>query len=278
MSNEITRAIWKNHSIPPTCKFVLVSLGDQANTVGQCWPSVRYTAERTGYSERTVQSSIAWLIDAGLITRKLRHGRSSMITVHPAGFSPRSSNGHESCAPLASTPFTPSPQDIHLAPATASPITPIEPSGNPQTATQPTSAIALGKAKAGARPGPKSLASKTYCTWGHYAEAYRERYDVWPVWNAKTAAQISLLIDRLGIEEAPQVAAFYTSVNDARIVNSCHSLNDLLSQAESYRTQWATGQQMNATTARQIEAHQANINAAQTAGRILLEGNENAFL
>lgn len=278
VSNEITRAIWKLRGIPPTTKFVLISLGDQASTDGRCWPSVRYTAERTGLSERTVQSAIAWLIEAGLVTRKMRHGRSSMFGVHPAGFAPCSNDGHATEDRQAGKALTQPQQAAHPAPATASPITPIEPSGNPQTATQPASTVTQESVRTAARPGPKSPSSKTYSTWCRYAEAYRERYGAWPVWNSKTAGQISHLIDRLGAEEAPPVAAFYTAINDARILNNCHSLNDLLARAESYRTQWATGQQMNATTARQIEATQANLNAAQAAGRILLEGDENAFL
>lgn len=67
MSNEITRAIWKLHGIPATTKFVFISLGDQADKNGRCWPSVRHTATRTGLSERTVQNAIAWLVDAGLV-------------------------------------------------------------------------------------------------------------------------------------------------------------------------------------------------------------------
>lgn len=41
MSNAITRAIWKIHGISPTEKFVLISLGENANDTGVCWPSVR---------------------------------------------------------------------------------------------------------------------------------------------------------------------------------------------------------------------------------------------
>lgn len=129
-----------------------------------------------------------------------------------------------------------------------------------------------------ARPGPKSSRSKTYATWSQYADAYHRRYNVWPVWNGKTAGQVSHLIDRLGANEAPQVAAFYVEINDARILNSCHSLNELLARAEAFRTQWATGQQMNATTARQIEESQANLNAAEFARRMILKGDDNDFL
>ncbi len=132
-------------------------------------------------------------------------------------------------------------------------------------------------------PGPKEPSSKTFKAWANYAFAYRKRYSVWPKWNAKTAGQISQLVDRLGANEAHHVAAFYVTVNDARLVIDCHNLNNLLAKCEAFHTQWATGRQMNATTARQIEATQANINAAQQAAeRILARGqggdNANPFL
>lgn len=132
-------------------------------------------------------------------------------------------------------------------------------------------------------PGPKDQSAKTFRTWANYAFAYRRRYSVWPKWNAKAAGQISQLVDRLGADEAHHVAAFYVTVNDARLVNDCHNLNNLLAKCEAFHTQWATGRQMNATTARQIEATQANVNAAQeAAARIRArgqgEGNANPFL
>lgn len=110
-------------------------------------------------------------------------------------------------------------------------------------------------------PGPRDENAKTYRPWANYAFAFRKRYGTWPVWNQRTAAQISQLVDRLGQDEAPRVAAFYLSVNDARLINEQHSVGLLLSRAESLRTQWVTGRQVNMETARQIEKTQANVNA-----------------
>lgn len=128
-------------------------------------------------------------------------------------------------------------------------------------------------------PGPKDPTCKTFKAWANYACAYRKRYDAWPVWNAKVGGQLGQLIARLGAESAHHVAAYYVSINDARLINDCHSLNNLLAKAEAYHTQWATGRQMNGRTARQMEDTQANINAAQEAARnILGQGERNAFL
>lgn len=113
-------------------------------------------------------------------------------------------------------------------------------------------------------PGPKDPKCKTFRSWANYAFAYRKRYGVWPAWNATVAGQLGRLIDRLG-EDAHPVAAFYVGINDARLINDCHPVGTLLSRCESFRTQWATNRQMNLATARQIEATQANLNAAMEA-------------
>lgn len=128
-------------------------------------------------------------------------------------------------------------------------------------------------------PGPKDQSCKTFKAWANYAFAYRKRYGVWPSWNGAVGGQLGRLIDRLGADEAHHVAAYYVGVNDSRLINDCHPVSSLLAKAEGYRTQWATNRQMNGTTARQIEATQANVNAAQEAARLIDgEGKRNAFL
>jgi hypothetical protein len=129
-------------------------------------------------------------------------------------------------------------------------------------------------------PGPKDQGCKTFRTWANYAFAYRKRYTTWPVWNAKTAGQVGQLIKRLGADVSPAVAAYYLQINDARLINDCHSLGGLVAKAEGYHMQWQTGRQVNGTTARQLEQTQANINAAQAAGdSIRNRGSKpNAFL
>lgn len=128
-------------------------------------------------------------------------------------------------------------------------------------------------------PGPKDPACKTFKTWANYAMSYRRRYKAWPVWNAKVAGQLALLIGRLGIDVSHSVAAYYLGINDAMLIRKCHSLSELLANAEGYHTQWATNSQMNGTTARQMENTQANLNAAEQAKAMILNGGtQNAFL
>lgn len=60
---------------------MLLSLADQANDDGVCWPSVGSTARRCRLSERQVQRWIQVLVDKGLLTCTIRPGKSTVYTV-----------------------------------------------------------------------------------------------------------------------------------------------------------------------------------------------------
>ena len=131
-------------------------------------------------------------------------------------------------------------------------------------------------------PGPKDQACKTFKVWANYAMAYRKRYSAWPVWNAKVGGQLGQLVDRLGADVAHHVAAHFLKTSDAAVLRKCHSLNELLANAESYHTQWVTGQRINGTTARQMERTEANLSAAEQAAQMVLAkrqaGDRNEYL
>jgi hypothetical protein len=113
----------------PAQKAVLVSLADNANDQGVCWPSVESIAMRTCLSERSVQNSIKWLIEQGALHAQQRNGRSTVYTVTPAAFAPpqqlRGANKDETPANNDRTPAAFAP-----TPATAAPRTVNEPSRN----------------------------------------------------------------------------------------------------------------------------------------------------
>jgi hypothetical protein len=116
--------------------------------------------------------------------------------------------------------------------------------------------------------------------WSSYSAAYQSRYQAAPVRNAKVNRNVVDLWKRLG-SEAAVVAEFYVGINDSYLIRNCHDLGSLLAKAESYRTQWVTNRQMNATTAQQIERKQANLQAGQEAAQRIMsrEGRrENEFL
>ncbi|RZI81095.1 MAG: helix-turn-helix domain-containing protein, partial [Rubrivivax sp.] len=53
--------------VPPVAKAVLISLADQANDHGVCWPSIATICTRTCYGERAVQNAVKQLQELGLL-------------------------------------------------------------------------------------------------------------------------------------------------------------------------------------------------------------------
>ena len=122
------------------------------------------------------------------------------------------------------------------------------------------------------RPKQKTDAqAANAATWDSYTIAYLERYGVEPVRNAKINGQVAQLVQRLGADEAPAVAAFYVTINDSFFLRSSHEFGLLVARAEGIRTQWVTGRQVNSITAQQIERKQANLTAGQDAARRIMD-------
>ncbi|WP_246228451.1 helix-turn-helix domain-containing protein [Pseudomonas nitroreducens] len=88
MSTIIMSACWPLQGLTPAQKAVLISLADNANDEGVCWPSVAKIAERTCLFERAVQQAIKVLKERKALIIEARQGRSTMFTVTPAAFAP----------------------------------------------------------------------------------------------------------------------------------------------------------------------------------------------
>ena len=109
MSTIIMSLCWPLQGMSGPQKAVLISLADNANDEGVCWPSVARISERTCLAERTVQAAIKWLGQVGILSVRERMGRSTIYTLTPASYAP--------------------PQEAR--PAAAAPRTVIEPSSEP---------------------------------------------------------------------------------------------------------------------------------------------------
>lgn len=270
----------------PLRKLVLIKLADNASDMGECWPSYQHIADQCEISRRSVMNHINALCEAGLLRKEIRKGgpKGNSSNVYfltldggapPApGVVQQIHQGNAAGSPPSESPALggsagAAPRTSHSSEPVNEPvIEPIAPQASAKVATgqvvpfaaqQPRCAIPADM------PGPKDQSCKTFKAWANYAMAYRKRHGAWPVWNAKVAGQLGQVIDRLGIDVAHHVAAYFLTINDARVVSNMHSIGDLLAKAEAYHTQWATNRQMNGTTARQIEQSQTNFSAAEQA-------------
>ncbi|HBO8835577.1 TPA: helix-turn-helix domain-containing protein [Pseudomonas aeruginosa] len=221
MSTIIMSACWPLQGMSPAQKAVLISLADQANDQGVCWPAVDSIAMRCCLSKRAVQQAIKWLRSAGIVSVEERQGRSTMYSVTPAAYAPpQEMHPSSKCTRAGNAP----------TPADAAPRTVIEPTREPSGSLLPT------------RSGPATdEAMQEACrrVWAAYRAAYEARWSVQPVRNAKVNSQVKQLVAALG-SEAPAVAAFFVGLDDKFLVDSCHEFGLLLAKAGAYRTKWAT--------------------------------------
>lgn len=123
MSIKLMTAAW-DLNMPHGPKFVLLSLCDQANDAGECFPSIETIAQRCSMGERTVQGHVKALEDAGFLARSERLGRSTIYKLNP----------RKICTPADSAPpqkTAETPADSAPAPADSAPITTTYPSKEP---------------------------------------------------------------------------------------------------------------------------------------------------
>lgn len=137
MSTSIMSNCWPIRDLSPAQKSVLISLADNANDDGVCWPSVAKIAIRTCLSERAVQAAIRSLMDRGFLTSNQRSGRSTVYTInHRAICTPADAAPPQEIHPTPAGDAPPPPQMPHPTPADAAPRTVKEPSIEPKEKRQ----------------------------------------------------------------------------------------------------------------------------------------------
>ena len=79
--------------------------------------------------------------------------------------------------------------------------------------------------------------------------------------NASVNAHLAQVVGKLGVDEAPAVAAHFVGSQNGLYVAAMHPTNLLLRDAEKLRTEWATGRGMTRTQAAMADRTQTNLNA-----------------
>ena len=299
MSTILMAACWPLQGMSPAQKSVLISLADQANDDGVCWPGISTIARRTCLSERAVQDAIAWLQTVGVVFREYRINSSTSYTITPGNFKPAAApakrkratgadaapgangappadgapGGADGAPPGANGAPQP-PQMAHPRGADGAPKSSLNRNRNRKGAVKEPFPTAEQPGRDGADgadgDGETALQAACRATWSAYSLAYEQRYGVKPVRNQVVNANVKTLVKRLGYEEAPLVAAWYVgNVNEAFVVKNTHGVGVLVNQAEGYRTQWARGQAVTGTAAQAADKTSANFDAIEEAKRLM---------
>ena len=87
MSNNVLNQCWPL-KMPPTAKLVLISMADQADDDGRCWPSIQHLSDRTCVSKRAVIDAIKWLESSAVLIADRSNGRHTRYQIKPAVFVP----------------------------------------------------------------------------------------------------------------------------------------------------------------------------------------------
>lgn len=265
MSTIIMSACWDLQGMTPAQKAVLVSLADQANDSGVCWPGIKTIERRTCLSERAVQEALRWLQTTGAVYRDYQPNKTTVYTVTPQNFDPAKApskrernRGADGAPPADSAPPANGapgaggapppaggapldPQQAHPTPAAGAPKSKGNRKGTIKEPFPPASQP--GQQGVDSEKQAKEEAFKELCreTWNAYSAAYALRYKTEPVRNAKVNTAIAQFVKRIG-KEAPDVAKwFVASAEEAFILKRFHDVGDLLASCEAYRTQWAVG-------------------------------------
>lgn len=203
-------------ALPVSQKFVLVSLADQSNDDGVCWPSVDKLAMRCSMNRRTVQRALSDLEDAGYIQRHERVGRSTWYSIGIGA-------DGKGCFPVAKgggtvSPLTETTGGGGVAPqggGVAPPITTI----NPQEPKDPPYKPPQGGTVAKAAPPPGQEV---------YSAVFDDTWKSWPrgKGGSKVTAYKAWL--KLGLDDP---------IHAHVVVNIRHDIQD---RAEHHR-QWLEG-------------------------------------
>lgn len=289
MSTIIMSQCWPLQGLSVTQKAVLISLADQANDDGVCWPAVGTIAARCCMSARAVRTAMDHLEAVGLLTRDRRFNSSTVYKVTPANFDKAAAPSragrkagkagtapgavdapHAGGAPAAGGD---APHAGGDAPGAGLGVRPVPPNRHitlKEPSGEPSSPAGLPAAPL-AEHSETDLQAACRATWAAYATAYRTRHGVAPVRNAKVNSNVRQIVQRLGHSEAPLVAAWFLTVNERYVVQNMHDLGALLTKCEAYRTQWATGRQVTEEAARQTDKTQTNLGAADAAKALLAQ-------
>lgn len=83
MSIKLMNAVWYLTEISVTDKFILLSLADQANDAGKCWPSISNISRRCSLSRRAIINVLHRLEQYGYLSKTTSPGLLTIYTVTP---------------------------------------------------------------------------------------------------------------------------------------------------------------------------------------------------
>jgi len=109
-------------------------------------------------------------------------------------------------------------------------------------------------------PQPKlKTEPKSNAVWTAYADAYSRRYGAEPTRNQTINSQLCRFVDRVGADDAPDVAAYFVTNSKRWYVEKRHAVGTMLMDAEALHNEWKTGNRSTSAEAQQMDRKQNNL-------------------
>lgn len=276
LSIKVMSLVWSNFRKGGSEKLAMLALADWCDDKGESlYPSIASVAEKINVSECQARRIVHGFITDGYLSvvgneygGKPGQTRRYKLDVKKleraiAGETPSmgatpSTHARRRVAPMRETPSMDARDGLHPCDPNHQLSVIEEPSKQPSVAAQ-----------AKKTPAPSAP------TWDAYNEAYRKRYGVSAVRNAKVNGELVRVVQRIGSEEAPHVAAFFVSHNNGYYIQRGHSVDCLVKDAEKLRMEWATNTKGTQTQARMTDETQTRLNVW---GPIIEEGKQRRAL
>lgn len=111
------------------------------------------------------------------------------------------------------------------------------------------------------KPAASKSNGVTNETWEAYSAAYQQRYGAKPRRNSSVNGKLVQFIQRVGINDAPHIAAYFVRMNTGWYVQKKHQVGLMLQDAEKLATEWETNTQTTNTEARRSDRRQSLVNS-----------------
>lgn len=251
-----------------SARHVLLCLANYADHQGKAaFPSTAKLEKDTGLSESTIRRKLDALEEMGMIAK----GNQTIVAAYidradkrPICYDILMTKPGVTVNPRTKRGVTVTEAGCHGDGDGVSMTTERGVMVTPNTSFKPSFNPSLNQRRSDEGKKPPVVAAKkpestlTGETWNAYATAYQRRYGTAPVRNATVNAQMAGFVKRLGVDEAPAVAAFYVTHNNRFYVQSMHSAGAMVKDAEKLRTEWATSTRVTETKAREADRLQTS--------------------
>lgn len=108
----------------------------------------------------------------------------------------------------------------------------------------------------------KKSAGVSTPTWDAYSQSYLKRYGVEPRRSSKISTSLVRMVEHIGVDSAPLVAAYYPTSNYQFYVARGHPIELMVADAQKLLTEAQTGKRATATQAKQLDRKENNANVA----------------